>query len=849
MSVAPLSRTRRAVTAHPPIFETLEPRLLLDGNVTAFAVGGGLFIYGDPLDNDILIEQGVTPDEFTITGQTGTTVNTVGPTVAVPFAGVTGGMSFWLGDGDDAIQIVDCTIPGTVWIDHGTGGSTTTVAPTAIGGPVYVWCGSGLDTFSLTGGGVGGFVHLYNGAGGSVTTLTDTSVTGDVFVINGDGNDQFVLDNTGTPGGIGGSLFINNGPGGSSTTLTNTLVANSIYDINGDGLDDFMATLALIGGSLHVANGNGGSDTQLTDVTVNGDVVVTNGDDYDEFLWNNSGVVGVGLQGMLSIANGDGGSDTTLLNTEVGGSVHINTGAGAAQFTMDHSVIDGWLTILRGNGGDLPGHPGWASWVSITDDDTPALDLGGTVTIINGAGNDQTRLIGMDFGGSVTVNNGADAGETIVNACDLAGSLTVNRGDGGDMPTLPGFASYLEIEHTNIGGSLNVMNGTGNDKARPAEVSFGGSVNVHNGAGGADFQLNTVDVAGWLTVTRGSGGNLPNHAGWASWTHFAHVGVAGTVTILNGAGDDRIDLPEAWPTNIDGNLWIDNGPDGANVTVGGCTVAGWFTLLRGNGGDLAPTHTGFASWIDIDPATIGGNLTIINGTGDELVRLFEVTVGGSLYINHGPDAAEALVWSCNVAGSATILRGDGGVLQSGGWSGYTDVDPTPIGGDLTILSGTGEDYVAVTGDFAGTRTTVGGNVTVNTGAGDDLVEFDGGVTVIGSALVDTGAGDDYLEFNDTHVGGTTLLRSGPGWTAASDDDTVEIDMWDTIATPSTFTGLFSLYTGFGDDTVGVGAAPANDTAVFTTLAILDGGPGSDTLDYLTYGNIGTIIPLNWTTIT
>ena len=57
------------------LFEALEPRLLLDGNVVASVVKGSLEITGDIENNDITITQGGTGDEFVVTGNNDTTVN------------------------------------------------------------------------------------------------------------------------------------------------------------------------------------------------------------------------------------------------------------------------------------------------------------------------------------------------------------------------------------------------------------------------------------------------------------------------------------------------------------------------------------------------------------------------------------------------------------------------------------------------------------------------------------------------------------------------------------------------------------------------------------------------------
>ena len=76
MNMSLIAHKGSVVRDQVALFEALEPRLLLAGDVTATVVGGSLYIVGDAAANDIIIDQtGLASDEFMISS--GTDVTTI----------------------------------------------------------------------------------------------------------------------------------------------------------------------------------------------------------------------------------------------------------------------------------------------------------------------------------------------------------------------------------------------------------------------------------------------------------------------------------------------------------------------------------------------------------------------------------------------------------------------------------------------------------------------------------------------------------------------------------------------------------------------------------------------------
>ena len=142
--------------------ETLEPRLLMAGDVTAAVVGGDLILRGDARANHVVIDQaGLSDGQFRIAGADGTTVNgTAGPLV---LDNVTGALRAALGRGDDVLELLDAVLPSGLLVCTRRGGDAVNIEHVEVAGDVVVRTGGGRDEVRLDSVTVGGQTELSTG--------------------------------------------------------------------------------------------------------------------------------------------------------------------------------------------------------------------------------------------------------------------------------------------------------------------------------------------------------------------------------------------------------------------------------------------------------------------------------------------------------------------------------------------------------------------------------------------------------------------------------------------------------------------------------------------------------------
>jgi hypothetical protein len=568
--------------------ESLEPRLLLSGNVTVSTIGTSLFAFGDASDNSIVVEQGA---DFTVTGKTGTatTVNGTAAGTPVHFPDMNGDIWAFMSDGNDVLEVKNATVPGSLWLNGGAGDNTVTIDPVIIDGNVFVMNGTGLDTFNLLASAIVGSLTLLNGDGGSSTTLQQSVVGGGVTIFNGAGSDTFTMD--GGPsslGGVAGSLLIINGDGGSSTTITNSRVFGSVTVLNGEGRDTFDMSTAVVGGKV---------GETLSDPT---------GEDrYSD----------VGIEGNLFIVNGNGGSSTHIVNAMVGGS--LVTGVDGYGFPVVRGLFGGSVTILNGDGHDC---------FTLDNEDYNGGILEG-LFIANGEGGSSTRLHDTTVGQGTPPDN---LGK-LVSARDCTG-VTVLNGSGSDCFTLDNTSAgegvygnvflangngctHTKLLNTLVDGNLTVLNGEGFDcfsaayTIPPANAEAGvgqsdggiiGDVFIADSGGGSFTKVNGAAVLGSASLFAGDG------ADHLSIYNYAN---GGNVFASTGAGEDTVKMDNF---EIGGSTYIDTGADDDNVTIE--------TKAPTVGTDIT------APLGDLTQGTFGGGFYLNLGSGDDSVALGGDTV-------------------------------------------------------------------------------------------------------------------------------------------------------------------------------------------------------------------------------
>jgi hypothetical protein len=187
--------------------ETLEPRMMLDGNVTAAVHGGELVICGDSAGNQVTVTEVRTLGVlgYSISGQSGTRINGRRSDF-IQARDVTGGVNIDLSNGSDCLVIaksglIGLTFAGDLDIDVGYGK---------------------VDRVVLKDVTVKGNLHVdASRTNQAIVALTCASVGGDACITTGDGADSVCVDNS----CIGHNLKVCTDDGKDTAAIKRTKVA------------------------------------------------------------------------------------------------------------------------------------------------------------------------------------------------------------------------------------------------------------------------------------------------------------------------------------------------------------------------------------------------------------------------------------------------------------------------------------------------------------------------------------------------------------------------------------------------------------------------------------------------
>ncbi len=361
-----------------------------------------------------------------------------------------------------------------------------------------------------------------------------------------------------------------------------------------------------------------------------------------------------------------------------------------------------------------------------------------------------------------------------------------------------------------------------------------------------DDAVNDVTIQGdaadkthfFLTSTTGDINNVPGP--------FATKSGVQNINIRMLAGNDTVTFGNTVPIELAGSLSV-NGGDGANtLSTTDLTVKKNFAVTNG-------VHTGGTATTDLANLTVGGGLSIRNGSGDTFTFIHRNTAGtsavvGNVTVTNGTGQDVFFMGDMNVGGSVAVANGHGDGVTAGRTTIYNFANTAArsvIRGSVTVsyLDGDMSAFDALV------DTEVRGNVTLNHGAGRFATYFDGyktsvpvvirgNLTITGTGpqtvdigrqynktglvvgktfAVTAGVGDDFLSLNNLDVSGATRFNLGAGANQVSIDDSV-------------FGGTFALTTGAGIDTINFDttAGTTQATTFHGAVTIIEGA-GVDTL--------------------
>jgi hypothetical protein len=342
------------------------------------------------------------------------------------------------------------------------------------------------------------------------------------------------------------------------------------------------------------------------------------------------------------------------------------------------------------------------------------------------------------------------------------------------------------------------------------------------------------------------------------------AGLNGNLRIAGGDGANHVHVDSFKMRNLTiTNGRNDSGSDDLNLI--NTIVQKNVTINNGNGDSDTEIYCGSSV-----ASLIGGNLTVINGVGEDFTYIGDAYRGGDVTVRNGrPDSSNdpgyfgiynsANDASRSVVGGNVSVRYQGGTVDYDGiwdtevlgnvrfnygsgngqvyFDGSTVALPVHIHGNLTVI-GQGNTLVEV-GTYSGTGLIVDKNFTVLTGAGSDQITF-AHLSVGGATRIVTGAGNDSFAIDDSHFTGPTTVLTGGGL------DTVLIERKTSTDYGTQFVKALKVHMGADNDTLTIGSA--NDRTHLVELfglAALDGGAGDDTFNRfnLTPGVSGSIAAL------
>lgn len=402
------------------VFEALEARTLLSGDVTAALVRGNLVLTGDVEDNSIVVNQVAGTASYTITSGDGTTTVNGGLDI-VTIDDVTRGVRMKMLAGNDQVLFDTAVVTGAVNIDMGVGDDTLT-----------------LDAI----------------------TATSLAVT------MGAGNDTF----TGLALTVTGATKVNLGSGDDTATLGGVFVKTSVT--GGAGLDTVTFNQADITGNASVSNSSGGSVVTFADSSITGKASVTSGSGVDTATFTNTTVLRT-----VTVSSASGGSTFTATGSSLGlgdqalglpaATVKISSATGVDVVTFDNTALGAKVTTSLGTGDNT---------VEFINNST----IVGNLAITTGSGVDAVNLSGLAVVGNTTIKTGAGTDLVMVDNSSLNGRTTMNTGAGADTLQMAQLGQADGVANT-FGGAVSINMSSQDDTVLAGIAGNVGNSNVFDG--------------------------------------------------------------------------------------------------------------------------------------------------------------------------------------------------------------------------------------------------------------------------------------------------------------------------------------------------------------------------------
>ncbi len=212
-------------------FQRLESRELLAGDVQAFFSGADLMVFGDRLDNQILIS--AVDGDIRLSGQNGTMINgNANFTIRNDGTTFSGNVIGSLGDGNDQ------------WVMQGASDWARHFA---------IFTGSGNDLISIEGAEFAQQLSLITDGGDDLVAIQDTTVSGILFLETGSGADTVSINRI----TVNGTSRIKLGKGDDVVQLSNSTFSQFVSPETNSGNDTVIMADTIFNGGVHTSLGRG----------------------------------------------------------------------------------------------------------------------------------------------------------------------------------------------------------------------------------------------------------------------------------------------------------------------------------------------------------------------------------------------------------------------------------------------------------------------------------------------------------------------------------------------------------------------------------------------------------------
>jgi len=380
LHTSPVGKKRRL------IFEQLETRALLAGNVNVAVNAGELDITGDAASNSIQVTQ-LASGQWKVTG-TATKINGGNAAFVTTAANpVTGDIDIDLGQGNNTLQMQNGAAPANVNIGSGSGNDVLTVRK--------VTSNSSVGTISIAA-----------GDGSNVINVNNVTVPFEISIAGGTNADSIAVSNASTlefdisAGNGANAIAVNNasarsmdilgGANSDSVALNNVSSEKDLEVRLGDGtnalfMNHFSSSDNFV---TSITAGNGRNSIALANISMvasadGGELSIQTGDGPNSIALTNVSLSGCSLS--ISTGNGNDSISLTRVNVPLQ-DIFINTGAGTDAVTLN-AVTCVYLDVYVG-----PGNFDTLSIFNTTITDAGQFeDVGGTNGILIGANNHLTQ--------------------------------------------------------------------------------------------------------------------------------------------------------------------------------------------------------------------------------------------------------------------------------------------------------------------------------------------------------------------------------------------------------------------------------------------------------------------------